>query len=139
MPEQRIDRGSLARITREVAVLHIARDQPRALERSADALGDDLDPVLQLAGARCRHRNEPQARASLRVDAVEKLHMEVNIEIQCAAEALDQRHGTGLRARARESCSPYYMPRDRPIDDPAHLRQNLRSRREQKPQRERQR
>jgi len=41
-------------------------------ERSADTFGNDLDPVLQRAGARQRHTHELLARTGARADVIEK-------------------------------------------------------------------
>jgi hypothetical protein len=56
-----MDRGILARVGGEIGILDIARVEPFALERAADAFGDRLHQPLKLGRARCRHGQEAQA------------------------------------------------------------------------------
>ena len=58
--------------------------------------------------------------------------MKMNIQVQRAAEALDQRHGTGLARRltsgVRQPGLLQHVPGDSPVDDPQHLTHRRRAR-----------
>ena len=64
-------------------------------------------------------------RAALVAAAAEHEQVKVDVEIERAAEALDQRHGADHAACARETRLANQMARDRPIDDAEHLRHDL--------------
>jgi len=49
----------------------------------------------------------------------------MHVEIERAAESLDQRHSPGHRARAGQARLADQMARDRPIDDAEQLRDQL--------------
>ena len=63
----------------------------------------------------------------------------MHIQIERAAEALDQRHCPGRRARARNAGLADQMTRDRPVNDTEHPRDDLGTGCQQIPQRKRQR
>jgi hypothetical protein len=58
--QQGVDRRLIARNERQIRALDVARDQPRALQRTADALRDPLHQTLEIRRARGRHGHEPQ-------------------------------------------------------------------------------
>ena len=65
------------------------------------------------------------------------MHVKVDVEIQGAAEALDQCHGTGLSRRVGQSGFLDEMRGDRSVDDPEHRSDLGRLARQQEPQGER--
>jgi integrase len=81
-------------------------------------------------------RVRPGSPANAEVSGPNK---KVHVEIERTAESLYQGHGSGHRARARQTGFADQMARDRSVDDTEHLRDHLRSCRQQVPQRERQR
>ncbi len=75
--------------------------QPRAYGAAriqpADAVCEDLDQMGELGTRRRRHPPEPErAVGALGIHPVEKQHIEVDVQVQSAAEALDQGDCTGL-------------------------------------------
>lgn len=104
----------------------MSRNEPRVLERAADPFGDPLHQPLQLPGTRSWHGHEPQAAFAFpAIDPIEHEQVKVDIEIERAAESLDQRHGAGQAACARETRLANQLARDRPIDDAEYLRHDL--------------
>ena len=76
------------------AVVGIAFEQPLAFQATPDALSDGVRQLGQLSTRRRLHPAKPHARprGTIDVDTVEKAHVEVDVCIERAAEALDQRH-----------------------------------------------
>lgn len=86
-------RRLLAGIEGEIRFLEVARDEPGALERAADARGDPLHQMLERIRARGWDRDEPQGTLALpAIDTVEHQQVKVHIEVERTAEALDQGH-----------------------------------------------
>src|SRR5690606_599271 len=73
------------------------------------------------------------------IDAIQHEEVKVDVQIERAAESLDQRHGSGHTARTCQAGLADQMPRDRAIDDAERLRDDLGPGREQIAQRKRQR
>jgi len=69
------------------------------------------------------------------INTVENEHVEVHVEVQSATEALDQRHGTRLRALARETGLVDQMHGETPMDDAEHLAHDRRLVGEEEPKR----
>jgi hypothetical protein len=65
--------------------------------------------------------------------------VEVHVQVERGAEALDQRHCAGLARRPCKTGTPEDVTLDRPVCDPEHARQHGRIAREQEAQRKRQR
>jgi hypothetical protein len=83
-----VHRRLLGWIEGEVSALHVTRDEPRALERAANPGGDSLHQLLELPGARGRHRNEYEtAFPRAAINAIEHEQVKVHVEIQRTAEA----------------------------------------------------
>ena len=139
MAEQAVYGCFLARIEGQVGVLDVARDEPGVLERAPDPLGDRLHRALERRPTRCGHGHEPQTHFLTDVNAVQKQHVKVNVEIERRAETLDRCHRAGRSARPRHTRLPDRVPRDGAIDDAEHLGQHGGPCRKQEPQRKRQR
>ena len=105
MPEQAVDRRLLGRIEREIRVLAVARDEPRALERAAATPCNPPHQPLELLRARGRHGHQPQTtlRNVPAIDAVEHEHVKVHVEIERASESLYQCHGASIRLVSRRA------------------------------------
>ena len=75
----------------------------RLSEEAADAPCKDLSKPGQLGAGRRFHPAEPQrAVRTLDVNPVEEQHVEVDVEVERTAEALDQRDRAGLGRLTRE-------------------------------------
>jgi hypothetical protein len=74
-------------------------------------------------------------RASGWIHAIQKQHVKVDVQVQRRAEALDQRHGPGRGAVAREAGLTDEIVRDGPVHHAEHLRECGRVRGQQEPQR----
>jgi len=122
------------RVQTEVAALQIPHQQPLPFQVASDALTYPMHERLKLCGRRRTDRPEAKCVSSRDVHAVQEQQVEVDVEIQRTAEALDQGHGARLRPRVRQSGFPDQMRRDRPVDDAQHLAHDLRGARKQKPQ-----
>jgi hypothetical protein len=85
-------------------VLHVALDQATALQCLANALGDLLHQCRKLDGCRCGQLTKHWLRAFDRHEyAVQEDHVKVNVQVQRRAEALNQRHPTGMACRTGET------------------------------------
>ena len=71
------------------------------------------------------------------VDPVQHQQVKVDVQVQRAAEALDQGHGARLRVGLFMPCLADQVRGDRPVDDAEHGRQGGRFRGKQEAQRER--
>ena len=133
-------RRLFGRIEGEIGIVDIPLNEPGALERAADPFGDPLHQALELLRTRRRNRHEHQATFTLTpINAVEHEQVEMDIEIERAAEALYQGHCPCDCARTRQTGFANQMARDRSIDDTEHLRDHLGPRRQQVAQCKRQR
>lgn len=92
-----------ARVEREIGILQVARDEPGSLERAADAFCDHVHEALKLGWTRRRHGRELKAWTDVAIDSVEKQHVEVDIQVECRAETLDQRDGARRQAWASQA------------------------------------
>ena len=74
-------------------------EQPVAGEPADDALDETIEQVLE--GLRVRWRDAMESGAVLfhGVDAVQDQHVQMDVQIECAAETLDQRDDSGSGAR----------------------------------------
>lgn len=70
------------------------------------------------------------------INPVEKQHVKVDVEIERAAEALDEGDRAGVRAAAGEARLADEITRDAAVDDAEHAREGARVAGEQKAQRE---
>ena len=87
-----------------MSILGVALDEAAALEEAPDTVREGAGQLVELGARGCLDAAKAQrAVETLGVDAVEDEHVEVHVEVQRAAEALDQPHRTRLRALARES------------------------------------
>jgi hypothetical protein len=110
-PEQTVDRRLLGRIERQISVLDSACNEPRALERAADPLRDPLHQPIELGRSGRRHGHEPQVALAFPViDAIQHEEVKVDVQIERAAESLDQRHGSGHTARTCQAGLADQMP-----------------------------
>ena len=76
------DNVVFARIEREIRVLDVTRDEPRALERAADPRGNLLHQLPELTGARGRHLHEHEtAFPGAAIHPVEHEQVKVHVEI----------------------------------------------------------
>ena len=91
MPQQLSHRVLIHRIPGQIVGLAIAFQQSLPLQETADAVRKGVGQAGHLSIRRRLQPAKPQQPIrSLDVHAVEKQHVEVNVELQSAAEALDQ-------------------------------------------------
>jgi hypothetical protein len=72
------------------------------------------------------------------IHAVDEDHVQVHVQVQRRAEALDQRDGAGVAGAARQASLAQQMARDRAIHRAQHSVSTAGSGREQEAQRHRQ-
>ena len=123
----------------EITAFGIARQDALAFEGAADAFGHALHERLQLLLTWGLNSPEHRRLGTDEIRAVEHEHVEVNIEIERRAEALDHRHGARRAARASEPCFLENVSRGHAVHDAEHLRERFGVSCKQEPQRERQR
>ena len=120
----------------EPGVLGVAFYDAPALEETADAVRERGGQGVQLGARRRRHAAKAQrAVGTLDVNAVEDKHVEVHIEVQRAAEALDQRHRACPRVLAREPSLADQVRGEAAMDDAEHRAHDRRFVGEQEPKR----
>ncbi len=113
----------------------LAQQHTAPLECAADLLRDLLHQGLQLLGAwRGQGLKAQQCPASVR--PVEKQHVKVDVEIESAAETLNEGDRAGVRAAVGEARLADEMSGDAAVDDTEHARERARVAGEQKAQRE---
>jgi hypothetical protein len=95
--------------------------------------GDPLDECLQLLRARRTDASKDRGASAREVGTVEEQHVEVNVQVERRAEALDQRHRACFARRACEARFPQDVTGDLSVHDPKDLRERLGIRREQEP------
>jgi len=95
--QQLIQWDLVHRIQSQVAVLDVSLQQSLPFQKAADAQREEVGQPGEL-GARRRFDSAKPARAvgALDILPVEEQHVQVDVEIQSAAEALDQCDGAGL-------------------------------------------
>ena len=81
----------------QCAALSVPGQPAPALQVPADAGRDGLQQLVRLGPGRRRHPPELEPVMTPDVDRVQHQQVEVDIQVQRAAEALDQGHGAGLR------------------------------------------
>jgi len=84
---------------------------------TADTGRDGMRELGQFntAGGFCLRQTQRAAAGT--VHPVQKQHMKMNIQVQCAAEALDQGHGAGLCCGLCEACLAGQMRGDGAVDN----------------------
>src|SRR5690606_21424050 len=103
--------GASSAGSNKIRVLDIACNEPRALERAADPFRDPLHQPIELRRSRRRHGPEPQAALAFpAIDAIQHEEVKVDVQIERAAESLDQRHGSGHTARTCQAGLADQMP-----------------------------
>src|SRR5690606_29849429 len=107
--------GAFRRIEIEIGVLAVSSDEAVAFERAADTLGDLLHERLQLTLRWGGDAAEHGRRRAGEKSPVEHEHVEMHIEIQRGAEALNQRDGAGGALAARELRFAKNEARDRAV------------------------
>ena len=123
-------------IAGEPGVLGIAFEKAATFEQAADASGERDGQRLELRGGRCPDavKAERSVRA-LDVDAVEQEHMEVHVQVQRAAEALDQGHRPSPRVLPREPGLGDQVRGETAVDDAERRAHDLGVVGEQEPER----
>ena len=104
------------------------------LEGAGDADGDGVEQALEFG--LCRGAATVQAGPFIveRVDAIDEEHMQVDVEVQRRAEALDEGDGSGAGAGAHaQSGAADEEGGDRPVDDTQDLGEHRGAGREQEP------
>lgn len=104
VPDQIIERASFGNVRKPRAV-HVAFDQALLLQGASDALCDVFDEDLKVLWAGLWHR--PEYRLPDLIDhvyAIQEQHVKVNVQVECGAEALNQRHCAGA-ARGAGECT----------------------------------
>jgi hypothetical protein len=98
---------------------NVALQQSLPLQKAPDAPGDGVRQFGELGGGRGPHPAKPldPSTGPNDVDPIQEQHMEVEVQVQRTAEALDQRHRAGARRLAGESGLPDRVAGDDPIDD----------------------
>ena len=105
--QELLHRTGLEVIPGQVAVLRILFQQPLAFEVATNAHCQCLGQSGQLGAGRCLHPVETQrAIGTLDLNSVQEQHMEMDIQIQCAAKALNQGDRAGLSRPTREPGLP---------------------------------
>jgi hypothetical protein len=87
----------------QVAVFHIPHQQPGSLQITADAVTDAVNQLLHLRQRGRLHPARKNIALHRDVHAVQKQYVKMNVEIQRAAEALDQRDSARAGLRPRQS------------------------------------
>ena len=80
--------------------LFVAAQRPLPFEGAGCAGGDGVEQALDLGLGRCGDAVEPGRFGIERVGAVEEEHVQVRVEVERGAEALDKGDGAGARAGA---------------------------------------
>jgi hypothetical protein len=131
--DQLVHRPGLQAIAGQIAVFRVSLQQPLALQKAPDPFGDGMRQFAQLGAGRGPHRAKPLERSigPDNIDPIQKQHVEVDVEVQRTAEALDQGHRAGTRPLASEPGLLDQMADDGTIDDAEHLAHDSRTAREQ--------
>ena len=133
--QQLIHRPRLHVIRGEIAVLGIPLQQPLALHKAANALGDGVGQWCEFLAGRRLHPAKPGGGSvgAVEIDATQKQHGEMDIQVQRTAETLDQSYSTGAGRFVRLPCLFDQMRSDGAVDNAQHLAHDRRSAGEQKP------
>ena len=84
----------------EGRILFVSGQQSLLVQGAGDTGGDGVEQALELGLGRSGDAVEPGRFVIERVGAVEEEHVEVGVEVQRRAEALDEGDGAGARAGA---------------------------------------
>ena len=106
----------------QVKLFGITLQQPLAFQQSPHPAGDGVGQLRELGRGRLAHPLEVQAGAVGRpfVDAIEKQHVEVYVQVQRRAEALDQRDRTSAGKLLRMAGLFDQMRGNDAVDDTEH-------------------
>ena len=116
--------------------LFVAEQQSLLFEGAGCAGGDGAEQALELGLGRCGDAVETGRFVIERVGAVEEEHVQVRVEVERGAEALDEGDGAGARAGAHtQSGAAHEEGGDRPVDDAQDPGEHRGAGREQEPQR----
>ena len=114
--------------------LVIAGQQPLLLQGAGDTGGDGVEQALELGLGRCGDAVEAGRSVIERVGAVDEEHVEVRVEVQRRAEALDEGDGSGARTGPHTpSGAAHEEGGNRPVDDAQDLGEHCGAGREQEP------
>ena len=92
--------------------------------------------VCALGAGRCGYAEKPRIRTGvIHIDAIEEQHMEMDIQIECPAEALDQGDGAGVRHLVSEPRLPDQVCGNHTVDNTQHPAHDRRTAGQQQPQR----
>jgi hypothetical protein len=135
---QRVHAVVAARAVGQVGGVLPASEPTAARQMPAHTVRDLVSQVRQLRGG--RRAGAMQARLALWLfdvlrHAIEPQHMKVDIKVERAAKALDQRHRAALRAGALDARLISKPTRDHAMHDPQHRADGLGFACEQKAQR----
>ena len=114
--------------------LVVADQQSLPFEGAGDAGGDGVEQVLEFG--LCRGAATVQAGPFIveRVDTIDEEHVQVIVQVQRRAEALDEGDGSGAGAGAHaQSGAADEEGGDRPVDDTQDLGEHRGAGREQEP------
>ena len=126
VPQQGCHRIVVHRITRQVAVLHIPFQQTLAFQKAPYPVGDGVRQSGEFGAARRLHPTEPcGSKASIDIHAIQKQHVEMNVEVKRTAEALDQRDGTRSGRVVCIARFPDQMRGDDTVNDAQHAGHDL--------------
>jgi len=134
MAEQVVDGGFVRGLELQVGVLDVPRQQAFAFQVSAHPLADRVDQPFQDLGLRGRQAAKYRWFAVGEIHSVQKQHVKVNIQIQGAAESLDQGYSPGLGGGAGTPGLVDEMGLDGPVDDTQYPAHDLGSACEQEPE-----
>jgi hypothetical protein len=123
-------------ISSKPSVLDVALDQAMTFQHMGHVCADLPDQPLQLVRTRPCHGAELRRVGALeQIHPVQKQHVKVDVQVQRRAKALNQRHGPGRGAGAREAGLADEIVRDGPVHHAEDLRECGRVRGQQEPQR----
>jgi len=116
-------------------VLRVAGRQGKHLAARLRTHGDAVHELREFDTGRRLDPAEPCPVGAIHVNTIEEQHVEMNVQIQRTAEALDERDGTGVcRFVGLPSLFDQVRGNDT-VDDAEYLTHDRRSTGEQKPQR----
>ena len=118
----------------EGGILFVAGQQPLLLQGAGDTGGDGVEQGLEFGLGRSGDVVETGRFVIERVGAVDEVHVQVGVEVQRRAEALDEGDGAGARTRAHTpSGAVHEEGGHRPVDDAQDLGEHCGACREQEP------
>ena len=118
----------------EGGVLFVADQQSLPFEGAGDTGGDGVEQALEFGLGRCGDAVQTGRFVIERVGAVDEEHVQVRVEVQRGAEALDEGDGSGVGAGAHaQSGAAHEEGGNRPVDDAQDLGEHRGACREQEP------